>query len=98
MGDVKNPKDHKTPGLGYGHAYGLIGFDHKADKVTVWNPWGNNFKPKGAEGPEHGYTTTNGVFNVPIHEFYKVFSTAHFESDKKLVPTNTNHKPTSTHR
>jgi hypothetical protein len=80
------PPQKKTPGLGYGHAYGVIAYDAKADKVTIWNPWGNTFTPKGPDGLEHGYTTEHGIFHVPLAEFYHHFSSTLIESNKKAAP------------
>ena len=77
---------NKTPGLGYGHAYGVIGFDAKNDKITLWNPWGNKFTPKGPDGPEFGYTTEHGIFHVPLTEFYNHFSSTLIETNKKPLP------------
>jgi hypothetical protein len=92
MHSVKGTNESKTPGLGYGHAYGVLTFDAMGDKITIWNPWGNTFKPKGPDGLQHGYRTQNGIFEVPLHEFYKLFSVAHFETDKKLTPSASNTK------
>jgi len=80
------PSQKKTPGLGYGHAYSVIAYNAKADKVTIWNPWGNTFTPKGPDGLEHGYKTERGIFQVPLHEFYHHFSSTLVESNKKAAP------------
>ena len=56
------------------HAYAVLGFDPKADVLTIWNPWGDDFTPRGPAGPEHGWPCTHGVFQVPLAEFVRVFS------------------------
>lgn len=70
----------KIPGLGYGHAYALLAFDPRHDAVTVWNPWGNTFRPKGEEGPEHGFSTERGVFQLSLETLCRNFSSVHIET------------------
>ncbi len=62
------------------HAYAVFGYDEKSDKVTIWNPHGNDFKPKGPEGFQYGYARQNGVFTMPLSEFAHTFSRILFES------------------
>ena len=68
-----------TPGLTPNHAYAVLDYDATADLVRLWNPHGQDFKPKGAPGSETGYVTTNGVFQIPLAEFVKQFSGMAFE-------------------
>ena len=49
----------------------VIGWDAAADKVTIWNPWGNTIEPKGT-GPNAGYKTVNGVFTMPLDRFHPI--------------------------
>lgn len=56
------------------HAYAVLGFDPKTDVLTVWNPWGDDFTPRGPAGPEHGWPRRHGVFQVPLADFVRVFS------------------------
>ena len=35
------------PGLITGHCYAIFGYDGKERKVTIFNPWGNQFTSKG---------------------------------------------------
>ncbi len=74
------PKDvaGKLPGS---HAFAVFGYRPKLDKVVVWNPWGNDFKPKGPEGIENGYVTKHGIFQMPLAEFVQVFSNLHIGRD-----------------
>jgi hypothetical protein len=83
----------KVRGLGYHHAYAIMGFDSKSDRVTVWNPWGQNFKPKGEEGPENGFTTEHGIFHVPLATLYQQFSTVHLETTDRAMAEAPNHTP-----
>ncbi len=76
----------KVPGLGYHHAYAILGFDARTDTVTVWNPWGQHFQPKGPEGPAHGFVTEHGVFHVPLRTLYEVFSNVHLETLEPARP------------
>ena len=62
------------------HAYAIFGYDAKTDRITIWNPHGNDFKPKGDEGPENGYLIEDGVFSMPLQMFVKTFSRIMFES------------------
>jgi hypothetical protein len=68
-----------TPELTPNHAYAVLGYDAASDKVMLWNPHGQDFAPHGAEGPENGYVTKHGVFEIPLSEFVKQFSGMAFE-------------------
>jgi hypothetical protein len=69
----------KPPDISGNHAYAVIGYDAKTDHIKIWNPHGQNFTPKGNPGLEHGYATKDGKFEVPLHEFVKVFAGLAFE-------------------
>ena len=56
--------------------------DQQSDRVTVWNPWGNDFQPKGAEGPLHGFVTKHGVFHIPLVMLYRHFSAVHLRDHR----------------
>ena len=77
-------KDPGPPGIVSGHAYAILGYDAGHRLVTVFNPWGNNFTPKGTPGPAHGFVTKNGQFTLPLVEFKQVFSDIVYESDRPL--------------
>jgi hypothetical protein len=68
-----------TPGLTPNHAYAVLGYDAASDSVRLWNPHGQDFQPKGAPGPETGYATTNGAFQIPLEQFVRQFSGMAFE-------------------
>lgn len=68
-----------TPGITPNHAYAVLGYDEKSDKVKLWNPHGGTFKPKGAEGLENGYPQADGIFQMPVAEFVQQFSGMAFE-------------------
>jgi hypothetical protein len=72
-------------GIAHAHAMALIGWDAAADKVTIWNPWGNTFEPKGT-GPNDGYKTVNGVFTMPLTDFTRSFSCMDVENNKPYKP------------
>jgi thiol-disulfide isomerase/thioredoxin len=69
-----------TPGLTPKHAYAVLDYDAQTDSVELWNPHGNNFKPKGPPGLSNGYPTKNGFFTVPVAELVQQFSGMSFES------------------
>jgi hypothetical protein len=68
-----------TPGITPNHAYAVLGYDEKTDALQLWNPHGDSFKPKGAEGLEYGYTRKAGVFSIPLADFVMQFSGVAFE-------------------
>lgn len=70
----------QPPGINGKHAYAVLGFAREADTLTLWNPHGNTFRPKGAEGIACGYDTRAGVFAIPVADFVRVFSAVHLET------------------
>jgi hypothetical protein len=91
--DDPAPNFPKVPGLGYHHAYAILEFDPKADRLTVWNPWGQHFQPKGPEGAEHGFAAEHGIFHIPLATVYKHFSTMHLETTERAPSESPNRKP-----
>ncbi len=75
-------KDSTPPAINGHHAYAILGFDESTDKVQLWNPHGNTFKPKGDPGMDHGYLTQAGRFEMPLLDFVKTFNSAVIETDK----------------
>jgi hypothetical protein len=69
-----------TPGLTSNHAYAVLDYDAKTDAVTLWNPHGGKFTPKGAPGLENGYPEKDGVFQIPVRDFVQQFSGMAFEA------------------
>ncbi len=55
------------------HCYAILAFDAETDILTVWNPWGNDFTPKGPSGPEFGFERRGGVFKISLDDFMKLF-------------------------
>ncbi|MFO0949811.1 MAG: C2 family cysteine protease [Isosphaeraceae bacterium] len=74
----------RVPGLGYHHVYAVLGFDRSRDVVTLWNPWGNTFTPKGPDGPEHGFTTRHGVLKIPVATLYQTFTSVYIETNQPV--------------
>ncbi len=68
-----------TPGLTPNHAYAVLSYDAIGDQVKLWNPHGQDFTPVGAAGPQSGYVTKHGIFEIPLIEFVKQFSGMAFE-------------------
>jgi hypothetical protein len=86
------PNQKKIPHLGYGHAYAILDYDHRSDHVTLWNPWGNDYTPKGPAGIENGFPTKHGVFRIPLTTLYEQFSNFHLETSKPLPPVHGAHE------
>jgi hypothetical protein len=82
---VGKSNENCPPGIVGSHAYAILGYDAQQKIVTIFNPWGNNFTPKGPSGKEHGYTTKNGQFTVPLDQFHAVFRDVVYETDKPLA-------------
>lgn len=67
------------PGITGNHAYAVLGYDAAADTVKVWNPFGNDFTPKGEAGAENGYPRKEGISDIPVPVFVAQFSGMAFE-------------------
>jgi hypothetical protein len=79
------PRDGKRPpGIAGGHVYAVIGYDSTRRQLTIFNPWGQKFEPKGDPGPVNGYPTIHGTFNVPLEEFRAIFGGIVYETTKPL--------------
>ena len=90
----------QPPGISPRHAYAVLAHDATADTLTLWNPHGNTFVPKGAPGIERGYPTKAGVFTLPIAEFVQIFGAVVCETDapapKPTAPKKATSQPTAT--
>lgn len=75
-----SPKHTTVPGLTAEHAYAVLSFDEDKDVVRLWNPHGNDFAPKGPDGPENGYKTEGGQFDIPLSEMIDNFSAISLET------------------
>lgn len=80
MGTGTGANQKHPPGIASDHAYAILGVH--GDKVEIWNPWGNNFTPKGPPGLTNGYHTEKGVFSVPLHEFCEIFGGINIETNQ----------------
>jgi hypothetical protein len=79
---INSEADKLPPGVGGGHCYAIFGYDARKRIVTIFNPWGNNFTPKGPAGLANGYPVKNGVFTVPLDQFQHVFTQLSYETGK----------------
>lgn len=70
----------KPPGIVSNHAYAIVGYDAKTQMVTVMNPWGNKFTPKGDPGLANGYTTEGGKFDVPLNDFVQICDGVYYQT------------------
>jgi hypothetical protein len=74
------------PGLSGKHAYAILGYDRATHTVTVWNPHGKDFTPKlSPPSPKHGYPVKNGVFEIPLKDFVRVFKAVNYETSAPLT-------------
>ena len=71
----------QPPGISPRHAYAVLAHDASADTLTLWNPHGNTFAPKGTPGIERGYPTKAGLFTLPIADFVRIFGGVIYETD-----------------
>ena len=74
----------RPPMMPDAHAYGLLGYRSDTRTVRCFNPWGNDFKPKGPPGMKYGYPTRRGQFDMPLQEFMMVFRSLSYETDEPL--------------
>lgn len=68
------------PGIVTDHAYAILGYNPSMQVVTVMNPWGNHFEPKGTPGMANGYSTKGGKFDVPLHDFVMIFDCVYYQT------------------
>ena len=73
-----------TPGITPNHAYAVLGYDAKSDRIALWNPHGTSYTPKGPEGLEHGYARQDGTFSMPLHDFVQQFAGLAVETDQPV--------------
>ena len=70
---------HLPPGVPSGHAYSVL--EVKGNNVTLWNPWGNHFKPKQMPyGKANGYAVENGIFTMPFNDFAETYESVVIET------------------
>ena len=72
MAQASVPKDPKGK-LPSHHVYAIMDFDPKTEMLTVWNPWGTSWKPKGPDSPENGYARDHGIFQISLDDFMLIF-------------------------
>ncbi len=66
---------HRPPAkLPFDHVYAIMDFDQATGMVTIWNPWGTDFKPCGPSGPEFGYERKKGIFQLNLDEFIDFYT------------------------
>src|SRR4051794_30891109 len=70
------------PGINTKHAYAVLSYDADTDTLELWNPHGQQFKPKGEPGIANGYPTDHGVFKLPLVDAYQFVASFTFETDQ----------------
>lgn len=78
--------EKQPPGISGKHGYAVLAFNVKSDTLTLWNPHGNTFTPKGEPGIDKGYQTRRGVFSLPVADFVRIFNSVVIETDKAIEP------------
>ncbi len=73
-----------TPGLPGNHAYAVLAFEPRTDVITLWNPHGGVFTPRGGSGPKFGYASRDGRFEMPLSEFRQLFEELSAESNRSV--------------
>jgi hypothetical protein len=86
LATMSTPTEIAVPGMTPHHAHAVLGYDPKTDLVTIWNPHGSDFTPKGPDGPENGYRRKDGAFKAPLAEVAQWGRSFHFETDKPAPP------------
>jgi hypothetical protein len=90
------PREGKRPpGIAGHHAYAIVGYDSSHRQLTIFNPHGQAFKPKGEPGLANGYPTTHGQFNVPMKEFRTIFGSIVYETTKTAAKTGSATAPSA---
>lgn len=75
------------PGVIGNHCYAVLGFDGSRDLVHLWNPWGNKYQlKKEPAGLENGYPVKDGLFDVPLQEFARIFGYLDYETHIPVKP------------
>ena len=64
------------------HAYMVLRFDEPRDMVITWNPWNDDFSPKGDAGRENGYARQDGVAEIPLADFVQIFRMLRVETEQ----------------
>jgi hypothetical protein len=72
--------DGLPPGITTHHVYALLSYDPEKDTVTLWNPHGNRFFPKGTPGMQNGWPTTGGKSSMALADMVRVFMTVIYET------------------
>lgn len=80
-------EEKQPPGISGKHAYAVLAYDEAKDMLTLWNPHGNTYSPRGGKEPglAAGYPTRAGIFELPVTEFVRIFNGVTIETDKKAA-------------
>jgi hypothetical protein len=79
------PPGTKPAAIPVKHAFTVLGYDAPKQTVTVFDPRGHNFIPRGQPGRVNGYPVHEGVFEVPLDEFIHVFTVISYETTVPLA-------------
>ncbi len=74
------PTNSLPPGINPKHAYAILSYNPDTTTVRLWNPHGNTFKPKGPDGPQYGYATKAGQFDIPMKDLLAIYRSVIIET------------------
>jgi hypothetical protein len=83
-GDDRGTVPVLPAGITRHHAYAILAYDRAGDLITLWNPHGQAFTPRGDPGPVNGYPTVHGRFRLPLTEAYAFCNLFTFETAKPV--------------
>jgi hypothetical protein len=78
------PKEQKAKALNANHAYTVLSYDPSKRVITLINPHGNTWTPKGEPGMKYGYVTKSGRFTMPLAEFVECYQALYYETAEPL--------------
>lgn len=88
-------RGNKVPSIASWHAYAILGYDQATDMITIRDPHGQDFTPKGAPGLKNGYLTQKGVFQAPLTEVVQFVGGFAFEQPEPASASNAAERETS---
>jgi hypothetical protein len=86
LAEASTPTNSLPPGINQKHAYAILGYNRETGTVRLWNPHGNNFKPKGPDGLKYGYATKAGQFDLPLKDLLAIYKSVIIETPNKAEP------------
>lgn len=89
LGTGKEPAGMIPPN----HAFAVFGLSEDGRSIDVWNPWHDDFRPKGEPGPENGYPRDAGLSTIPLADAIRIFRAVFIETAEPFDGTKPPRKP-----